>query len=65
MSESQIWERILETGDIKELENLLRLVIDDEESIRVIVNKLADFEVDNTSKCINITIRINKKIIDD
>lgn len=65
MSESQIWERILETGDIKELENLLRLVIDDEESIRVIVNKLADFEVDNTSKCINITIKINKKIIDD
>ena len=40
---SKIWERILETGDIEELNFLLRLVIEDEESIQVILKKLSDF----------------------
>jgi hypothetical protein len=40
---SKIWERILETGDIEELEFLLRLVISDEESIQVIIKKLSNF----------------------
>ncbi len=40
---SKIWERILETGDIEELDFLLRLVIEDEESIQVILKKLSDF----------------------
>ena len=40
---NKIWERILETGDIEELNFLLRLVIEDEESIQVILKKLSDF----------------------
>ena len=40
---SKIWEPILETGDIEELNFLLRLVIEDEESIQVILKKLSDF----------------------
>lgn len=40
---SKIWERILETGDIEELNFLLRLVIEDEESIQVILKKLSAF----------------------
>lgn len=40
---SKIWERILETGDMEELNFLLRLVIEDEESIQVILKKLSDF----------------------
>lgn len=40
---SKIWERILETGDIEELNFLLRLVIKDEESIQVILKKLSEF----------------------
>lgn len=40
---SKIWERILETGDIQELNFLLHLVVEDEESIQVILKKLHDF----------------------
>ena len=40
IKQSKIWERILETGDIEELNFLLRLVIEDEESIQVILKKL-------------------------
>lgn len=53
---SKIWERILETGDIEELNFLLRLVIEDEESIQVILKKLSDFvepEVEVNIKIIN------------
>ncbi|MBE6147726.1 MAG: hypothetical protein E7168_05310 [Firmicutes bacterium] len=40
---SKIWERILETGNIEELDFLLHLVLSDEESIQVILKKLSSF----------------------
>lgn len=40
---SKLWERILETGNIEELNFLLHLVMEDEESIQVILKKLSDF----------------------
>lgn len=40
---SKIWERILETGSIEELDFLLHLVLLDEESIQVILKKLSQF----------------------
>lgn len=40
---SKIWERILETGSIEELDFLLHLVLSDEESIQVILKKLSQF----------------------
>jgi hypothetical protein len=54
---SKIWERILETGDLDELEFLLRLVLTDEESIQVILRKLADFTFpENTNIGIQVAI---------
>ncbi len=55
IKQSKIWERILETGDIEELNFLLRLVIEDEESIQVILKKLSDF--------VEPEVEVNIKII--
>lgn len=55
IKQSKIWERILETGDIAELNFLLRLVIEDEESIQVILKKLSDF--------VEPEVEVNIKII--
>lgn len=51
---SKIWERILETGDIEELNFLLHLVMEDEESIQVILKKLSDFVEDEVEVKIKI-----------
>lgn len=47
---SKIWERILETGNLEEIDFLLHLVLDDEESIHVIVRKLSQFIQDEPLK---------------
>lgn len=42
--ESEIWERILTTGDIKELEVLLNLVIKDEDSREIFLQKVKELD---------------------
>lgn len=42
--EAEIWERILTTGDIKELEILLNLVIKDEDSKHVFLQKVSEID---------------------
>ena len=42
-TEALIWKRILETEDLQELEMLLRLVLTDEESIQLILNKVKNY----------------------
>ncbi len=60
---ARIWERILETGNLEELEFLLRLVLTDEESIQVIIKKLANFEtLENTN--IGIKVAIDKTLFE-
>lgn len=49
IKQSKIWERILETGDLEELNFLLHLVLNDEESIIVILNKLSKFVKEESS----------------
>ena len=60
-TEALIWKRILETTDLQELEMLLRLVLTDEESIQVILNKVKNYHSSDVE--INLTItRCNNKI---
>ncbi len=61
-TEALIWKRILETEDLQELEMLLRLVLTDEESIQLILNKVKNYN--NNDIQINLTISNcnNKKI---
>lgn len=61
-AEALIWKRILETEDLQELEMLLRLVLTDEESIQLILNKVKNYN--NNDIQINLTISNcnNKKI---
>ncbi len=61
-TEALIWKRILETEDLQELEMLLRLVLTDEESIHLILNKVKNYN--NNDIQINLTISNcnNKKI---
>ena len=42
--EAEIWERILTTGDIRELEILLNLVIKDEDSKHVFLQKVSEID---------------------
>lgn len=56
IKESKIWERILKTGNIEELDFLLHLVLTDEESIQVILKKLSEFVEDETLK---IKVQVN------
>lgn len=60
IKQSKIWERILETGHLDELEYLLRLVIFDEESIQVILKKFQIF--DDCSKKIRIDVDIHEVV---
>lgn len=53
-TEALIWKRILETNNLQELETLLRLVITDEESIQLILNKVKNYN--------NNDVEINLKI---
>lgn len=53
---SKIWERILETGNIEELDFLLHLVLADEESIQVILKKLSQFVEEDSLK---IKVQVN------
>ena len=53
-TEALIWKRILETEDLQELEMLLRLVLTDEESIQLILNKVKNYN--NNDIQINLTI---------
>lgn len=61
-TEALIWKRILETEDLQELEMLLRLVLTDEESIQLILDKVKNYN--NNDIQINLTISNcnNKKI---
>ena len=52
-TEALIWKRILETTDLQELEMLLRLVLTDEESIQVILNKVKNYHSSDVE--INLT----------
>ncbi len=61
LTQSEIWRRILETGDIKELEYLLRLVIHDDESIRVIIDKFSDFLNEPIEFPLKIQVNIYEK----
>jgi len=56
IKESIIWERILKTGNIEELDFLLHLVLTDEESIQVILKKLSEFVMDESLK---IKVEVN------
>lgn len=53
---SKIWERILETGNIEELDFLLHLVLSDEESIQIILKKLSEFVEEEPLK---INVQVN------
>lgn len=60
-TEALIWKRILETTDLQELEMLLRLVLTDEESIQLILNKVKNYHSSDVE--INLTITgCNNKI---
>lgn len=51
---SKIWERILVSGDLEEINFLLHLVLSDEESIKVILEKLKQFTFDLEDVRVNI-----------
>jgi hypothetical protein len=58
IKESKIWERILETGNLEEINFLLHLVLDDEESIRVIVDKLENF----CNSDVDVTLNVEEHV---
>lgn len=51
---AKIWERILISGDLDEINFLLHLVLNDEESIQVILDKLKHFIIDDLDVKVNI-----------
>ncbi len=51
---SKIWERILMSGDLDEINFLLHLVLTDEESIKVILERLKQFTIDDLDVKVNI-----------
>ena len=51
---SKIWERILVSGDLDEINFLLHLVLTDEESIKVILERLKQFTIDDLDVKVNI-----------
>lgn len=51
---SKIWERILVSGDLEEINFLLHLVLSDEESIKVILEKLKQFTIGYDDFKVNI-----------
>ncbi len=61
-TEALIWKRILETEDLQELEMLLRLVLTDEESIQLILNKVKNYNNDDIQINLTISNCNNKKI---
>ncbi len=52
---SKIWERILMSGDLDEINFLLHLVLTDEESIKVILERLKQFTIDDLDVKVNIS----------
>ena len=51
---SKIWERILVSGDLDEINFLLHLVLTDEESIKVILERLKQLTIDDLDVKVNI-----------
>ncbi len=61
MTEYEIWEKILDSADISEIEKLLKKVIHNPEIVKLIVRKFSEAkeEVLNEEKELKVQIQVN------